>query len=181
MRKIVAGLFMTLDGVVDDPQEWQMPSFDEEMGAVVGRLTSGGDALLLGRRTCQEFEAAFAHQSGEPTADMMNAVPKVVVSTTLPSADWGGSTLISSDVPAEIARLKPMPGGTINMSGSATPIRSLLRDGLLDELHLLLHPVAVGHGKRLFDDIGQRASLTLADAHAFRSGVVSLTYTPAGV
>lgn len=180
MRKIVAGMFIALDGVIEAPERWQLPYYNDEMGAEVDGLMAAADTLLLGRRTYQEFAAAFGGRTGDANADRMNATRKVVVSATLPSADWHNSSLIRGNVTEEITKLKRAPGGTINVGGSATLVRSLLRDGLLDELRLLVHPIAVGGGKRLFEDMGQQATLTLVDAHTFRTGVVSLTYTPAG-
>ena len=109
----------------------------------------------------------------------MNSFPKVVVSTTLDRADWQNSTLISGDVAAEITKLKQQPGRNINVSGSGTLVSWLLRQGLLDQLDLLVFPVVVGHGKRLFGGEGNQAGLTLAASEAFTSGVVHLTYHPA--
>jgi dihydrofolate reductase len=106
----------------------------------------------------------------------MNAVPKVVVSATLEQAEWENSTLIRGDVAPEITRLKEQPGKNINISGSPTLVTYLLRQGLVDELSLLLFPVVVGHGERLFDGEGSPAVLTLAHCNAFSTGVVHLTY-----
>lgn len=180
MRKIIAGMFITLDGVMGAPNHWQMPYYDAEMGAEIDALMAAQDILLLGRRTYQEFAAAFEGRAGDPTSDRMNAARKVVVSNTLPSADWQNSSLIRGDVSKEIAALKQASSGTIGISGSATLVRSLLDDGLLDELHLLVHPIVLGAGTRLFEERGRQAPLTLVDAHTLRTGVVSLTYTPGG-
>lgn len=179
MRKIVAGLFISLDGVVEAPERWQMPYFNDEMGAEIGGLMAAADTLLLGRRTYQEFATAFADQSGDAMAEQMNRTSKLVVSTTLDTVEWQHSTLLKGNVAEEIARLKAGPGANIGMSGSVTLVRALLRDGLLDELRLLLHPLVVGGGKRLFEEGGEQVALALVDAHAFRTGVVSLTYVPA--
>lgn len=178
MRKIVAGLFISLDGVVESPEKWQLSYFNDEMGQAVGSLIAAGDTLLLGRRTYEEFAASFGDTVGDPNADQMNTTPKVVVSTTLDTLTWQNSTLLCGNVAEEITKLKQRPGKDINISGSATLIRSLLRDNLLDELHLLVHPVIVGSGKRLFEEIGERVSLRLADAQTFSTGVLHLTYVP---
>ncbi len=178
MRKIVAGLFVSVDGVVAEPDAWTGPYFSPEVGQVIGSLIAGGDTLLLGRVTYQEFAAAFGDQTGG-MADTMNSFPKVVVSTTLDRADWQNSTLISGDVAAEITRLKQQPGQNINVSGSGTLVSWLLRQGLLDQLDLLLFPVVVGHGKRLFGDGGSQVPMRLVASDAFGSGVVHLTYHPA--
>ena len=179
MRKIVAGLYVSVDGVVEAPDAWTGPYFSPEIGQVVGSLIAGGDTLLLGRVTYQGFAAAFGGQSGG-MADTMNSFPKVVVSTTLDRAEWQNSTLISGDAAAEITKLKQQPGRNINASGSGTLVTWLLRQGLLDQLDLLMFPVVVGHGKRLFDNGGSQVPMRLAGSQAFASGVVHLTYHPAG-
>ena len=179
MRKIIAGLFISLDGVVESPQNWQLPYFNDELGAAVGSLMAATDTMLLGRRTYQEFAGFFADQTGDANADRMNNTPKLVASTTLEKAEWRNSTLIKGNVAEEIARLKGQPGGSIGMSGSATLVRSLLRDNLLDELVLMIHPIVVGSGKRLFEDMDEQVMLTLVDSQTFSTGVLSLTYEPA--
>src|SRR4051794_2805152 len=105
MRKIVSGLFISLDGVVEAPETWHFPYFDDEMGAAVGALMSSGDAMLLGRRTYEGF-AAYWPTSTDEMAEQMNGTPKYVVSTTLTSAGWQNSTLVNGDIPKELARLK---------------------------------------------------------------------------
>lgn len=179
MRKIVAGLFVSLDGVVEAPERWTGPYFTPELGQVVGSLIAAGDTLLLGRVTYETFAAAFGGQTGGD-ADMMNAVPKVVVSTTLDDAAWENSTLLRGDVAGEIARLKQQPGKQINMSGSGMLVEWLLRHGLLDQLDLLVMPVVVGRGKRLFAGGGEPVPLRLAASTALGNGVLHLTYAPAG-
>ena len=182
MRKIVAGLFISLDGVVESPDKWHFPYFNDEMGEAVGAQMAAADTMLLGRRTYEEFAAYWPHQKSDvPPADYMNNTPKLVVSTTLKAPlEWQNSTLISGNVAQELTRLKRQPGKNIATTGSATLVRSLLRDNLLDELHLLVHPIVVGSGKRLFEEgIGQ-VPLKLVDSKAFSTGVLSLTYEPAG-
>jgi len=177
MRKIVAGLFMSLDGVVEAPEKWTGPYFNDEIGQEIGSVMAAGDTMLMGRKTYQTFAASFAGQSGG-MADQMNNTPKLVVSTTLDTAEWQNSTLIKENMADELSRLKRQPGKNINISGSITLIRSLLSDGLLDELRLQLFPVVVGGGMRLFGDSGQQISLKLADSRTFGTGVVNLIYTP---
>ena len=180
MRKIVAGLFMSIDGVVEGPDQWTPALFTEEIGDLVGSLIAGGDTLLLGRRTYEEFAGAFGGgTSGDPMEATMNNFPKVVVSTTLEQAAWQNSTLINHDVREEIIKLKQQAGGQINMSGSNTLLRWLLDEGLLDALHLLVFPVVVGSGARLLQGEGERPTLTLAASHAFSNGVLHLTYQTA--
>jgi dihydrofolate reductase len=136
------------------------------------------DALLLGRVTYEGFEAAFGSSSG-PDADMMNGVHKYVVSTTLKQANWINSTLINGDVIAEIKRLKDQPGKDLSMSGSGKLVQSLLQNGLLDELGLLVYPVVVGSGKRLFPEGTPQTNLNLIEARQMAKGVVLLRYQPA--
>ena len=175
MRKIAAGLFTSLDGVVEAPEKWTGPYFNDQVGQAVGALMAANDAMLLGRVTYEGFAAAFGGQSGG-MADRMNSFPKVVVSTTLDRAEWQNSTLISGNVTEEITKLKQRPGRNINMSGSGTLVTWLLRGGLLDQLDLLVFPVVVGHGKRLFAGEGGQAGLKLAGSQTFSTGVVHLSY-----
>jgi dihydrofolate reductase len=180
MRKIVAGLFMTLDGVVESPEKWQFAYFNDEVGQAVGSAMAEADTMLLGRRTYQEFAAYWPHQTSDaPFADYMNNTPKLVVSTTLDAVEWQNSTLINGNVVEEIAKLKQQPGKNISITGSATLVRSLLRVGLLDELSLLVHPIVVGAGQRLFEG-GDQLPLTLVRSQTFSTGVVALAYQPAG-
>ena len=175
MRKIAAGLFVSVDGVVEAPDIWTGPYFSPELGQLIESMMGDGDTMLLGRVTYQGFAAAFGGQSGG-MADRMNSFPKVVVSTTLDRADWQNSTLISGNVGEEITKLKQRPGRNINMSGSGTLVTWLLHEGLLDQLDLLLFPVVVGHGKRLFAGEGGQTGLKLTGSQTFSTGVVHLTY-----
>ena len=179
MRKIVAGLFVSLDGVVEAADQWMGPWFNPELGQAIGSLMGAQDAMLLGRVTYQEFAGHWPQQTGE-MADTMNGTAKYVVSGTLQSADWQNSTLIpAASAFAEIAELKQQPGKNIGMTGSGTLVGSLLREGLLDELHLLVFPLVAGSGKRLFGTPGAQLPLKLLDSATFQSGVVHLTYAKA--
>ena len=175
MRKIVAGLFVSVDGVVEAPDTWTGAYFSPEIERLIGSMMADGDTLLLGRVTYQGFADSFGGASGG-MADRMNNFEKVVVSTTLDKAEWQNSTLISGNVAEEITKLKQGPGRNINMSGSGTLVTWLLREGLLDQLDLLLFPVVVGHGERLFAGEGGQAGLKLAGSQTFGTGVVHLTY-----
>ena len=176
MRKIVAALMMSVDGVVEAPEKWTGPYFSPELGQAVGSMMAAQDAMLLGRVTYDGFAAHWPQQVGE-MADTMNGTAKYVVSGTLESADWQNATLIRRDrAAAEITELKQRPGKNIGMTGSATLVAWLLGEGLLDELHLLVFPVVVGGGKRLFDGGASPAALTLAHFEAYGTGVVHLTY-----
>jgi len=179
MRKIVAGLFISLDGVVESPDKWHFSYFNDEMGAAVGEHMAAGDTMLLGRRTYEEFASYWPHQNADnPNVAQMNNTPKLVVSRTLETAEWQNTTLIKDDLAGELTRLKAQPGKNINITGSGTLVRSLLRDGLLDELFLLVHPLVVGPGKKLFEG-DEQIPLTLAHSQTFSTGVLALTYTPA--
>ncbi len=182
MRKVTAGLFVSLDGVVGSPERWQLPYFNDEMGEAIGAAMAQADAMLLGRVTYEEFASYWPGVSAEdqPFAGYMNETPKYVVSTTLDEPlEWNNSTLIKGNVAEEIAGLKRQPGGNIGITGSATLVRSLLRDDLLDELALMVHPVVVGSGRRLFEEGGEPKGLKLVESKTFGTGVVSLTYEPA--
>jgi dihydrofolate reductase len=179
MRKIVAGLFITLDGVVEIPEEWMGPYFSPELGQAIGSLMGAQDTMLLGRVTYEGFAAHWPNQAGD-MADTMNGTPKYVVSGTLASADWQNSTLIpATSAFAEIAELKQQPGQNIGMTGSGTLVSSLLREGLLDELHLFVFPLVAGSGQRLFTGSGDKLPLKLLDSATFKSGVVHSTYAKA--
>jgi dihydrofolate reductase len=182
MRKVTAGLFVSLDGVVESPEKWQLPYFNDEMGEAIGAAMAAADAMLLGRATYQEFASSWPGVSSEdqPFADYMNNTPKYVVSTTLEEPlEWNNSTLIKRNVAEEITRLKQQPGKNIGITGSVTLVQYLLQEDLLDELGLIVHPVVVGSGKRLFEGGGEPKGLRLVDSKTFSTGVVFLTYQPA--
>ncbi|MFI5269135.1 MAG: dihydrofolate reductase family protein [Chloroflexota bacterium] len=156
MRKISAGLYVSLDGVVEGPGPqdsyehagWTGPYFDAELGQTIGSILSANDTMLLGRVTYEGFAAAFAGQSGG-VADVMNYTPKFVVSTTLKSADWQNSTLINGDLAQAITALKQQPGKNIGIGGSPTLVRWLLRQNLLDELSLYYSRAARAGGEQM--------------------------------
>ncbi|MFD1930927.1 MULTISPECIES: dihydrofolate reductase family protein [Nonomuraea] len=178
MRKIVAGLFVSLDGVVESPETWHFPYMNEEMGAAVMAIQAEADTLLLGRATYESFAAVWPHQTGE-MADQLNGIPKLVASTTLQKAEWNNSTLISGDAIDELKRIKQLPGRNISITGSITLTRALLRASLVDELHLMVHPIVLGTGTRLFDESTGRLPFKLVDSTTFKSGVLNLHYRPA--
>ena len=179
MRKIVAGLFVSLDGVVESPEKWQSPYFNEEMGAEIGSQMAASDTLLLGRRTYEEFAAFWPQQGDAGPAGFMNNMPKLVVSATLRAVEWQNSSLISGDVADHLAKLKSQPGKNILVAGSPTLVGWLLRWNLLDELGLMVCPVLVGRGARLFDDDGDQVPLSLVGSKTLSTGVLNLTYRPA--
>jgi dihydrofolate reductase len=178
MRKIVAGLHISLDGVIESPEKWSFDYHCDEVGQSIKSRRDATDTLLLGRTMYQQFAAIWPGQSGE-VADFMNNTPKLVASTTLTSLDWAGSTLIDGDVVTALTALKRQPGRNITITGSATLVRSLIHAGMLDELHLLLCPIVLGSGKRLFDENGGQVPLRLTASETFPTGVVHLTYQQA--
>jgi dihydrofolate reductase len=183
MKKVTAGLFVSLDGVTESPEKWQLPYFNDEMGEAVGTAMAAADAMLLGRVTYQEFASYWPGVSSEdqPFADYMNNSAKYVASRTLEGPlEWDNSTLIKGNLVEEIARLKRQPGKNIGITGSVTLVQSLLEQDLLDELGLMIHPVVVGSGKRLFEEGGDPKKLKLVESKTFSTGVVYLTYQPAG-
>ena len=179
MRKIVAGLFISLDGVVEAPHEWHFPYFSDEMGAVITEQVEASDTMLLGRVSWAEFAGYWPQQGSDVVlADRMNGVPKLVVSSTLDSVEaWQNSTLIPGEKAIEeLTALKAGPGANISIVGSPTLVRTLLHAGLVDELDLLVHPIVVGSGKRLFPDGSDQQPLELIKAETFGTGVTRLVY-----
>jgi riboflavin biosynthesis pyrimidine reductase len=152
MRKIIAGMFITLDGVVEAPEKWNPPYYDDELNqAVMPRIASAG-AHLYGRRSYELFRGVFTGPAAPPHAPLMTNT---------------------------LATLKEQPGGDITVGASGTLVRFLLRERLLDELQLLVHPVVADSGARLFEGYGDSLPLTLAHSRAHGNGVVALHYTPA--
>lgn len=180
MRKIVAAEHLALDGVVQSPEKWTFQYFNDELVGAIGASMAAADTMLLGRRTYQEFAAVWPDRgTDDPVAAGMNNTPKLVVATTLDTVEWQNSTLLTGNIVEELTRLKQQPGKNISVIGSPTLVRWLLREGLLDQLQLLVYPIVVGTGKRLFPDEGEQVPLKLVDATTFGTGVLSLTYAPA--
>jgi dihydrofolate reductase len=179
MRKLTAGLFVTLDGVVESPERWPARHVDVGLHEVLTSAAAQSDAILLGRRTYQELADDWRRRNdGLPIARYLNETSKYVVSSTLHVLDWANSSVLSGDVAREVRRLKELPGRDILVIGSPTLVRSLLRDGLLDELSLIVYPIVAGGGKRLFEDLSFGTALRLVDSHTFNTGLVSLTFEP---
>ncbi|MFE7509948.1 dihydrofolate reductase family protein [Streptomyces sp. NPDC057540] len=182
MRKVVSGLFVSLDGVAQSPNEWQF-AFDEEMGAALAETLETADAILLGRVTFTEWAGYWPTvTSGDDAAfaKWINDSPKYVVSSTLDSVDdWANSTLVRGELATAIEELKAGEGKNITVAGSPTLVRSLLELDLLDELVLLIHPVVAGEGRRkLFADDAGLKKLKLVSARPTSSGVIIATYRP---
>jgi dihydrofolate reductase len=181
MRKITAVEFVSLDGVAEAPEAWSAPYFKEEMMEIAQAGMDQADAMLLGRRTYQDFAAYWPQQPrGAPFVAWTNDTHKYVVSTTLVSLEYGPATLISKDVAAEVRKLKEQSGKGISLLGSPSLVRSLLPQGIIDELSVFLVPIVLGKGKRLFEEPIGELPLQLMSSRALSTGVVALNYAPAG-
>ena len=183
MRKVVAGLFISLDGITEAPNLWQ-ETFDEDMGAELGADLPNVDAVLLGRVTYQEWSAYWPTMPDDAPdgffAQFLNQAPKYVVSTTLDKLEWGKfapPTLIKGNLEQEVGKLKNQPGKNIGVMGSPNLVNSLLQHDLLDELTLYIHNVAAYSGKPLFSQ-GALKRLDLVEAKPTRSGVIIAKYQP---
>lgn len=182
MRKIIAGLFISLDGVVDEPGDWHFPYFNDEMGRAVDATIVASDTLLLGRKTYDSFAGAWPEREleGGEDADFgkrLGDARKIVVSRQPLEFTWRNSELLRGDLVEYVTALKNEEGGGISMSGSVSIVRQLLEAGLVDELHLLVHPIAVRKGMRLFED-GKTIPLKLLRSETFETGVLNLVYAP---
>ena len=177
MGYIKSGVFISLDGVIESPEKWHFPYFDDQMGAVVGEMMSDNDAILIGRHTYDAFASYWPNADpADPTTEVMNGTRKYVVSNTLTEPTWENSTVITGDVASELIRLKA--DSRLGTTGSAALVRWLLEQRLVDELHLLVHPIVVGHGKKLFAD-GPTVPLKLVSSTTFDTGVLHLVYAAA--
>jgi dihydrofolate reductase len=188
MSKLIVTEFVSLDGVMEAPggepthphSGWTMDFIGPEQMKYKLDETLAAEALLLGRNTYEGFAAAWPERDGE-FADKMNSMPKFVVSTTLQDPEWNNTTVLSGDVVAEITGLREGDGGDILVAGSARLVATLTDHGLVDEFRLMVFPVLLGTGKRVFPDAprDQKRSYVLADSRAFPTGVVVQTYHPA--
>jgi dihydrofolate reductase len=185
MRKITAGLFISLDGVVEAPDQWHFPYFNDEMGDAVGATLGQVDTMLFGRKTYDSFAGAWPEREaagGEDAAfaKILGDARKIVVSNQELELTWRNSEQLQGDLVEAVTALKSEGEGTIGMSGSVSVVRQLLAAGLLDELHLLVHPIAVRTGMRLFDEGDETIPLELVSSETFTTGVLNLVYAPAG-
>jgi dihydrofolate reductase len=183
VRKIVAGLFISLDGVVEAPDQWHFPYFNEEMGAAVDATLGTADTVLFGRKTYDSFAGAWPEReaAGEEDAEFgkrLGDARKIVVSNQKLEFTWRNSEQLEGDLVETVTALKDEPGGNIALSGSVSVVRQLLAAGLLDELHLLVHPIAVRKGMRLFDEGETPIPLRLISSETFETGVPSRPATP---
>jgi dihydrofolate reductase len=191
--RIVISEFISLDGVVQAPGGadedteggfrhggWSMPFFDPDvMGAAIGEISGRTGAILQGRRTWQVMAGAWPDRAGDPFADWINSVQKYVVSNTLSDADltWKPTTIIpGADLVAKVSELRQQSGGDISVMGSATLVRALLAADLVDELNLMIEPVVLGGGKRIFPDNGEALKFELASVATASTGVQVCRY-----
>ena len=185
MGRIVSNFFISLDGVVEAPDQWHFPYFDDEMGAIVGAGMETTGAFLLGRRLYDEWSEYWTTNTDEGGfGAWINNLPKYVVTHRPVEGDvWNNTTVISDDHVASVQAIKDATDKDISMSGCATTVRWLLANNLLDELALLVHPIAVVKGQRLFEETGfedaSRVPLKLEHSSTLSSGVLHLRYSPA--
>jgi dihydrofolate reductase len=193
--RVVVNEFMSLDGVVQAPggaEEdtdggfahggWSMPYFDPEvMGAAIGKGMESAEALVFGRRTWQVMAAAWPERAGDPFADQMNAITKYVASRTLTPDDmtWNTTLLSADDAVGDIAALRARDGGDLVTMGSASLVQALLANGLVDELTLMIEPIVLGGGKRIFPEDGAARPMQLVNAATASTGVQVCTFRPA--
>ncbi|MEU5810662.1 dihydrofolate reductase family protein [Streptomyces sp. NPDC047718] len=184
MRKISAQLFISLDGVVEAPDQWHFPYFDDAMGAAVDTTLGTADTLLLGRRTYESFAGAWPEREaagGEdaPFATLLGDARKIVVTHRPLPPTWRNAEVLDGGLVEAVTALKAGTGSPVWISGSVSVVRQLLAAGLLDELNLLVHPIAVRSGTRLFEEGGAPLPLRLVSGETFPSGVLNLFYAPA--
>jgi dihydrofolate reductase len=193
--KIVVTELVSVDGISDDPAGaeglerggWTF-GLDSEGERVRLRGEEGEElllaanrdaaALLVGRKTYESFAGFWPQQAGRPLADLINAMPKYVVSSTLEDAEWNNTTVLSGEITEEVGRLKREIDGEILVPGSTQLVQTLIENGLVDELRLMVHPVLVGAGKRLFGELSAKKPLRLVDTRTVGDGVVIHTYEP---
>ena len=180
MGGILVHEFMTLDGIVDAPTWTFEFGFDPKMSEVIAGLTRRSSAILLGRTTYEMFEPAWSSRTEEddPGAPFFNDTHKYVVSSTLGTATWRNSSVLGPYEPDTIRQLKEGVDGDVYVSGSATLVRAMLADGLVDELHLFVYPLTRGSGQKLFLDDADPLALSLTGCEAYENGVIHLGYAP---
>ena len=178
--RLVATEYVSLDGVFEEPGYWSGPYFDDNALRFKSAELEAADAQLLGRKTYQGFAAAWPTMEG--TGDFgvkMNTMPKYVVSSTLKNPTWTNTTVLTGDVAGAVRRLRQKPGRDLLLAGSGQLFNALLRDNLLDVVRLMVHPIVLGKGPRLFADGAPRRALELVDVKRFSKGIVVVEYVPA--
>lgn len=182
MRKVIASEYVTLDGVMDEPGRWSFPFWTDEAAQFKSDELFASDALLLGRVTYQGFAQAWPTMEGTGAyGERMNSLPKYVVSTTLDEAEvkWNAQ-LIKGPITEAVTELKAQPGQDVLVFGSGTLVQTLMQHDLIDEYRLMVHPIVLGSGTHLFREESEKKVLRLIETKAFSSGIVVLTYQPAG-
>ena len=181
MGFIKSSLFISLDGVIESPETWHFPYFDDQMGAVVGEMMSDNDAILIGRHTYDAFASYWPNADpADPTTEVMNGTRKYVVSNTLTDPEWENTTVLSGDFMSEIRALKATSGGELQVHGSSMLIAALLEEGLVDEMTLLTIPIVLGQGRRLFPAAGPDLALDLVESRVDSKGLAIHVYRPKG-
>jgi dihydrofolate reductase len=180
MGAVLVHEFITLDGVIDNPAWTAEYGFDPKMGTAIAEIMGSSTALLMGRKTYELFAPSWSERTAadDPGAPFMNDSPKYVVSATLEHPEWNNSTVLGPYSTEAISSLKQSTDGDLYVSGSGTLVRALVADGLVDELHLFVYPVALGEGSRLFGD-GLKAKFALTESESYDNGVLHLAYRPA--
>jgi dihydrofolate reductase len=183
MARIVSNFFISMDGVVERPDQWHFPYFDDEMGQIVGSGMQTATAMLMGRTLYGEWSQYWPSQTDDvPFASHINGISKYVLAHEDFEPVWQNTTVLSgpddATVKEKVQAVKEGSDGDIAMSGSATAVRWLLAQGLLDELALLVHPIAVGQGQRLMEGTGT-VPLTLLESRTLPTGVMLVRYAPA--
>jgi dihydrofolate reductase len=178
--RVVATEYVSLDGVFEAPGEWSGPYFDDEVNQFKLEELQASDALLVGRKTYAEFFDAWPTVTDDTGfAEKMNSMPKYVVSSTLTTLEWSGAELVKGNLAKEVRKLAEQPGQDLLLSGSAQLFNALKDENLIDVYRMLVHPIALGKGRRLFADGTDQRALKLTDTKTFGSGVMALEYTPA--
>jgi dihydrofolate reductase len=185
LRKVIVTEFISLDGVIGEPQNWSFPYWGDDIAAfknaeLFGDDTmAGSDTMLLGRVTYEGFAQAWPGRKGaDPFSTRFNEAEKVVVSNTLTEATWENSHVLQGDLATGVNELKSRDGGDIYVHGSKMLVKSLMDAGLVDRFHLIVYPLVLGEGVKLFDE-GKTAKLKLVEARPFASGAVAMIYEPA--
>lgn len=180
MRKVIVSEYVSLDGVMEEPGHWSFQFWSEESSQFKYDELFASDGLLLGRVTYQGFAAAWPNMTGTGEyGERMNSFPKFVVSTTLEKVEWNNSTLIKGSIAEEVSKLKQQPGQDILVFGSGQLVHTLMQHNLIDEYRLMVHPIVLGSGRRLFGDGTDKKVLKLIETKTFSSGIVVLSYQPA--
>jgi dihydrofolate reductase len=180
MGRIVSNFFISMDGVVERPDLWHFPYFDDEMGEIVGAGMANTEGILMGRTLYGEWSQYWPEQGDNDFGAVINPMPKYVLAHQPFEAEWNNTTVLSGDdaaVAEQVRALRERTEGDITMSGSATTVRWLIAQGLLDELALLVHPIAVATGQRLFEGTGT-VPLELTESRALNTGVLLVRYAP---